>query len=170
MKTMRLCTPLTKHNLKINWLILLNEKRWAAASVRLPEEEVARRVEGQDSSHRLKREKKSCCLLASGDSQSLLHWCTEIQLDVSAHLSPTLYPYVVLIRAERVLLCQLLRCFSAVLRRCRRISLGHVCRSEKSREVSRSGRRFSSQETNLSSLLICNTIYTFQPFLMQATC
>lgn len=24
MKTMRLCTPLTKHNLKINWLILQN--------------------------------------------------------------------------------------------------------------------------------------------------
>lgn len=73
MKTMRLCTTLMKHNLKINWLILQNEKRWAAASVRLPEEEVARLVEGQDSSYRPRREKKSCCLLASGDSQSLLH-------------------------------------------------------------------------------------------------
>lgn len=46
----------------------------------------------KDSSVWLERAKKSCCLPASGDSLSLLHWCNEIW--IRRHNSTPAYPCI----------------------------------------------------------------------------
>lgn len=75
---LRLCTPFRKHNLKMK--LLQMDRDDAAAGVRLPGGGAAGLTDG---------EKKRCCLLASGDSWSLLHRCesTRVRLHVRIQCS-----------------------------------------------------------------------------------
>lgn len=164
---LRLCTPFTKHNLKSNLLILQNSKRWLAASVRLPEEELVRvkwwgRTARSDWG--VKRKAAVCWHLVTAS-----HYCTDAMkyewgwphVPIQRHRNPT-------------------RRFKAAARLPRRFPLSlfwGLWRLTGTRPMfadQRTAGRSAGQTATLASgeKLVPHLQHYlhFQPFLMQATC
>lgn len=161
----------------MNLFILQNEKRWLAVSVRLPQEEVLRvKWCGRTARSDWGGERKGCCLLASGDSYSLLHWCNEIWIRLSA--CPNSAPLYPLHRFnagwKRVLLCLFSPCYSGD---CSVAGVQAALTGTRPMFADQrtAGRSVGQTANPVSGEKLVGTRHLqhylhFQPFLMQATC